>query len=99
MILHGFASVDYIFHHVCFIIAGLIIRSSCMLPFNAAVMMAMEITTPLLNFGLLYRHRGLSICAAAVSGSFFLFFYIALRLVLNSWAAVELVRNRNEYLF
>ncbi|CAK0910673.1 unnamed protein product [Prorocentrum cordatum] len=57
-VLHGYATLDHVVHHVAFVTAGLIIRWHCMLPFNAAALLSMEVSTPFLNLALLYRHRG-----------------------------------------
>lgn len=55
--IHGILSLDQLFHHIAFICAGAIIRGNCMLPLNASILLAMEISTPFLNWRNLFRHR------------------------------------------
>eukprot|EP00439_Symbiodinium_sp_Y106_P063481 s394_g9.t2 len=58
LFLHRLATLDYVVHHIAFLAAGLIIRSNCMLPLNAAILMSMEVSTPFLNWVMIFRHRG-----------------------------------------
>lgn len=83
---HGLLAVDHFVHHVAFVLAGLVIRGQCILPFNAALLLSMEVSTPFLNCLLFFRHRGdrwkplLVICGA----SFFVS-YVVFRLFLNTY--------------
>jgi len=95
-LLHGLSSADYIVHHIAFISAGLLIRGHCMLPFNAAILMAMEASTPFLNFVLFFRHRGPRYgVAVQVSGIIFVILFIVVRLGLNTYGAVILWLHRD----
>lgn len=94
-IFHGLATFDFIAHHVAFITAGLIIRGHCMLPFNAAILLAMEISTPSLNYVLFFRNRGETYkSAVTVNGILFVFFYIIFRLGINVYGCVLLWMRR-----
>lgn len=90
-LIHGLASVDFIIHHVAFITAGLIIRSHCMLPFNAAVLLSMEASTPFLNYLLLVRHRGADFKASVqVNGIVFMLLFFIFRLLMNPYGTAVL---------
>lgn len=89
--VHRLASPDFIVHHAAFLTAGLIIRGNCMLPFNAAVLLAMEASTPFLNLMLLLRNRGPSYSTAVrVTGVLFFLSYVLFRLMLNTLGAMLL---------
>jgi len=92
--LHGlWGHWDYMVHHAAFIVAGVIIRSHCMLGYNASILLAMEASTPFLQYMLFFRHRGprfegrVTICG----GIFFLLF-VLFRLILNTYGALLLWR-------
>jgi hypothetical protein len=88
---HGLAGVDTVIHHVVFATAGMIMRGHCMLMFNAAMLMAMEVSTPFLNYFLLVRHRGETFAIEViVFGSLFFLLYIVWRIGLNTYATVYL---------
>jgi len=90
-IMHGLASADFIAHHIAFITAGLIIRSHCMLPFNATMLLAMEASTPFLNFILFFRHRGPAFkFAVQANGIIFVILFVVFRLILNTYGAIVL---------
>mmetsp|Transcript_24749 Transcript_24749/g.45358 ORF Transcript_24749/g.45358 Transcript_24749/m.45358 type:complete len:334 (+) Transcript_24749:100-1101(+) len=97
-LVHRLASWDYVLHHVVFLLAALIIRAHCILPLNSAMLLAMETSTPFLNFVMLLRHRPLesSWLAAAIqpAGLAFLIFYFIFRLVFGLWGIVLLWENR-----
>lgn len=87
-VVHRLATPDYLVHHAAFVTAGTIIRGNCMLPFNASILMAMEISTPFLNFLLLVRHRGERFqTSMTVSGIVFMVTYVLFRIVLNTYGA------------
>lgn len=97
MCVHGFITWDYIVHHFCFIAVGLIIRCNCILPFEAAILMAMEVSTPFLNYLLIYRNRGEGYYInLMIAGGLFSALFVATRICLNSWGLVELVLHRRE---
>lgn len=87
---HGFASVDYVIHHVAFISAGVVIRGHCMLPLNASILLAMEVSTPFLNWVTLFRHRGGYNLSVVIAGVCFLATFIMFRVVLNTYGAAVL---------
>eukprot|EP00435_Cladocopium_sp_Y103_P071173 s325_g36.t3 len=90
--LHGMATVDYVVHHVAFISAGLILRGNCMLPFNAAVLMAMEVSTPFLNWVTFFRHRGEQYQSQVIgAGVMFFLTFLVFRLGLNIYGTILLV--------
>eukprot|EP00930_Biecheleria_cincta_P018097 TRINITY_DN14208_c0_g1_i1.p1 TRINITY_DN14208_c0_g1~~TRINITY_DN14208_c0_g1_i1.p1 ORF type:complete len:310 (-),score=47.45 TRINITY_DN14208_c0_g1_i1:253-1182(-) len=96
-VFHGLAGVDYIVHHVAFITAGAIIRGNCMLPFNAAILLGMEVSTPSLNFLLFFRHRGDAYeSAVARNGIVFVLLYVMFRLGLNIYGFIILVLNKEK---
>jgi len=89
--VHGLATADYIAHHIAFITAGMIIRGHCMLPFNAAILLAMEASTPFLNVLLFFRHRGTAYKKMVqVNGIIFVCLFVLFRLVLNTYGAITL---------
>lgn len=90
-VIHGLASLDFIVHHIAFITAGLIIRGHCMLPFNAAVLLSMEVSTPFLNYLMLIRHRGEDFkTSVQVCGSVFVLLFLVFRLLLNPYGTAAL---------
>lgn len=88
---HGLITWDYLVHHTAFLLAGLIIRGQCILPFNASVLLSMEISTPFLNLLTFFRNRGerwtplLVVCGAT-----FFVLYVIFRLLLNTYATILL---------
>jgi len=95
-VAHGLATPDYVAHHVAFITAGLIIRSHCMLPYNAAILLAMEASTPFLNFMLFFRHRGSAYkSTVSVAGEAFVLLFVVFRLGINTYGAILLLLNRS----
>jgi len=94
-ILHRLATWDFIVHHVAFISAGLMIRSHCMLPFNAAILLAMEVSTPFLNYLLFFRHRGETYeSVVKTNGVVFVLLYVVFRLGFNSYGFIVLCVNK-----
>jgi len=90
--LHGLATVDYVAHHLAFILAGCILRGNCMLPFNAAVLMAMEVSTPFLNWVTFFRHRGEQYqTQVIVAGVIFFITFLVFRLGLNIYGTILLL--------
>merc|ERR1712130_890541 len=84
---HGLAGIDYMVHHVAFIVAGVLIRGHCMLPFNAAILMSMEVSNIFLNWMMFFRHReGFTRSVAHSSGLFAAFFFV-FRIGLNTYGA------------
>lgn len=93
--VHRLWTLDYFLHHVAFIIAGVIIRSHCMLNYTASMLLAMEASTPFLNFMLFFRNRGQRFqFHVTVSGGVFFILFVLLRLILNTYGAVLLWINR-----
>lgn len=96
LFVHKQWTVDYLVHHVAFIIAGTILRANCMLPFNGAVLLAMEASTPFLNYLLLYRNRGDDYkLLTSLAGSIFFVLFLFLRVGLNTYATVLLWLKRS----
>lgn len=94
-VLHGYASLDHVVHHIAFVTAGLIVRWHCVLPFNAAALLSMEVSTPFLNLALLYRHRGQQFePLVRAAGVLFVALYVVFRLGVNSYAALVLWSHR-----
>lgn len=90
-IIHGQATADYVVHHVVFILAGLILRGNCMLPYSAAILLAMEASTPFLNLFLLLRHRGPAYqTLVKVNAFIFVTLFVVFRLVLNTYGIILL---------
>lgn len=94
--LHGlWGHWDYMVHHAAFIVAGIIIRSNCMLSYNASILMAMEASTPFLNYMLFFRHRGPRFeSRVTICGGIFFLLFILFRLILNTYGALLLWRYR-----
>lgn len=89
--LHGLHTLDYVIHHIAFFTAGMIIRSHCMLPLNAAVLMSMEVSTPFLNIMTMLRHRGETYKSKViVTGILFIVTFFPSRIVLNLYGTVKL---------
>merc|ERR1719356_492811 len=76
------------------------IRGHCMLPFNASALLSMEVSTPFLNYLLLYRNKG-SVDAAGVfrchysksvdaAGVIFFIAFLVFRIGLNTYATLVL---------
>merc|ERR1719424_2728269 len=81
-------------HHFAFIAAGLLMRSHCMLPFNAAVLLSMEVSTIPLSYFLLYRHRGDAFkFRSLVSGVAFAISFLLMRIVMNTYGTYLLWKN------
>jgi len=93
--IHDLASWDYVVHHIAFMSAGLIIRGHCMLPYNAAILLAMEASTPFLNVMLFFRNRGpaYSLLVQA-TGVVFVLLFVLFRLILNTYGAILLWQHR-----
>lgn len=90
--IHGLNTWDYIWHHISFIGAGVLFRGNCMLPFNGAALLAMEVSTPFLNWMIFFRHRGASYKThVVVSGVLFLLTYIVFRIIINIYATLVLI--------
>jgi len=88
---HGLSTADYLVHHGTFVIAGSLIRSHCMMPLSASVLMAMEATTPFLNYLLFFRHRGEGyMTAVQICGVLFVVLFVLLRIGLNSYGVAIL---------
>jgi hypothetical protein len=94
--LYGLSSRDYRIHHTAFITVGLMVRSNCMLPYNAAILLSMECSTPFLNFWTLVMNRGADYSwSTCVSGAAFVVLFLAIRIVLNTYGAVYLIVNHD----
>lgn len=95
-LLHGTASLDYVVHHVAFMVVGCVIRGHCLVPYNASILLAMETSTPFLNFVLLFRNRNVFKPAIKVCGVIFVVFYIIFRLVFNTYGSYLLWSRRSD---
>eukprot|EP00928_Gymnodinium_smaydae_P065623 TRINITY_DN48726_c0_g1_i1.p1 TRINITY_DN48726_c0_g1~~TRINITY_DN48726_c0_g1_i1.p1 ORF type:complete len:311 (-),score=19.50 TRINITY_DN48726_c0_g1_i1:63-995(-) len=85
-LLHGLATPSMVVHHIAFVVAGAIIRGHCMLPFNSAALMAMEASTPFLNFMMVFRNRGDAYASLVrISGYTFLVLFVIVRLGMNTY--------------
>lgn len=94
--LHCLATPDYILHHIAFISAGCIIRGNCVLPYNAAILLAMEVSTPSLNLLLLLRNRGDEyVGVTRFNGIVFVMLYVVFRLVINTYGLILLWVHRD----
>lgn len=88
---YSLAQWDYIIHHAIFIFAAQSIRGYCMLPFNAAILMAMEFSTPFLNYYIYFRNRPgwsktyVTIASNCFAGTFFTF-----RVLINTYGSYYL---------
>lgn len=92
LLVHGLATADYVAHHLAFLFAGFILRGNCMLPFNAAILMCMEVSTPFLNWVTFFRHRGEKYqTQVIIAGVCFFFTFLVFRLGLNLYGTVLLV--------
>mmetsp|Transcript_49449 Transcript_49449/g.115630 ORF Transcript_49449/g.115630 Transcript_49449/m.115630 type:complete len:329 (-) Transcript_49449:19-1005(-) len=96
--VHRLGSWDYVLHHVVFLLAALIIRVHCILPLNSAMLLAMETSTPFLNFVMLLRHRPLESSwlstALVPAGLLFVVLYFIFRLIFGFWGVMLLWENR-----
>lgn len=98
-VAHGIATAPQIIHHTAFIVAGLIIRMHCALPFNSAVLMSMEASTPFLNVLMVLRNRGDQYTRAVrIASYFFIALFVVFRLVLNTYGLVILWINHETIL-
>lgn len=98
-VAHGIATAPQIIHHTAFIVVGLIIRMHCALPFNSAVLMSMEASTPFLNVLMVFRNRGDQYSRAVrIASYFFLALFVVFRLVLNTYGLVILWIHRETIL-
>lgn len=90
LLIHRQFTPDYVVHHVAFITAGYITRSKCVLPFNGACLLAMEVSTPFLNYILLLRHREGYARSTTVAGIIFFLLFIIFRVCLGIYSASQL---------
>eukprot|EP00927_Polykrikos_kofoidii_P030824 TRINITY_DN26527_c0_g2_i1.p1 TRINITY_DN26527_c0_g2~~TRINITY_DN26527_c0_g2_i1.p1 ORF type:complete len:348 (-),score=49.52 TRINITY_DN26527_c0_g2_i1:67-1110(-) len=93
--VHGLGmSLDYIVHHVAFVMAGVLIRSHCLIPYNSSILLSMEVSTPFLNYMLFFRHRGdryrVSVYA---SGAIFFVLFLCVRIALNAYGVFVLISS------
>mmetsp|Transcript_53673 Transcript_53673/g.143566 ORF Transcript_53673/g.143566 Transcript_53673/m.143566 type:complete len:471 (-) Transcript_53673:559-1971(-) len=93
-VVHGPITLDYMAHHLIFLVAGLIMRGNCVLPFNAAILLSMEASTPFLNLLLLVRHRTATLLPKLV-GMLFTICFVFFRLILNVYGILVLWRHRS----
>merc|ERR1711884_558330 len=81
-------------HHMAFIGLGLIIRSNCCLAYEAAILLAMEVSTPFLKVALILKHRDKFLpLAKTICGMFFALFFVVFRMGVNSWGTYMLIRK------
>lgn len=99
MLIHRLMTPDYLLHHLVFITAGCLIRGNCMMPFTSSILMAMEVSTPFLNYLQLIRNRGSAFeTLLRINGILFMVSFIIFRLILNTYGAIDLLFER-EYAF
>lgn len=91
--LHGFATPDYIAHHIAFIGIGLIIRTNCCLAYEGAILMAMEVSTPFLKVAQILRHRDGFPLTKGICGCLFALLFVIFRLGFNSWGVYMLLKQ------
>jgi len=92
--IHGLMTWDLLIHHTAFLCAGIIIRGHCILPFNASVLMSMEVSTPFLNYMLLVRNRGEQYqLVTKVCGAMFFATFVCLRIALNTYGVFVLWKS------
>jgi hypothetical protein len=86
--------VDHLVHHAAFIAVGLTMRANCMMPYNASILLSMEISTPFLNYCTLMLNRGRDFAWSTLfAGSMFSFFFVAIRIGLNTYGVMFLWIN------
>lgn len=91
---HGLAAWDYLIHHAIFIFAAQMIRGYCMLPFNAAILMAMEVSTPFLNYYIYFRNRqGWNKTYVTIASHLFAATFFTFRVLINTYGAYYLWRE------
>jgi len=73
---HGLLTPDFLCHHVAFLLAGGLARMHCLAPFMVAVILSVEITTPLLNVVVFFRHRETNVPIAFFAFAFALLFFV-----------------------
>mmetsp|Transcript_103536 Transcript_103536/g.322587 ORF Transcript_103536/g.322587 Transcript_103536/m.322587 type:complete len:379 (+) Transcript_103536:71-1207(+) len=94
-VIHGLLRADYVVHHLVFMTIGLITRGHCIVPFNGALLLAMDVSTPFLMTALLLRHRGPAFRqVAGLAGAMFVALFVEFRLVLGAYGAFLLWRHR-----
>jgi len=49
---------DHCLHHAAYIFVGMMVRANCMLPYNASILLSMEVSTPFLNYCMLMLKEG-----------------------------------------
>lgn len=88
--------LDHLVHHAAFITVGLMVRTNCMLPFNAAILLSMEVSTPFLNYCTLMMNRGKSFSRSTTfAGLIFVFLFLVVRIFLNTWGVMFLWVNED----
>jgi hypothetical protein len=90
-LIHGLAGMDYIIHHVAFVLAGIILRSNCILPFNAAILISMELSNLPLNYMSFFRHREGFDLSVKISSAIFAISFFTFRILLNTYGTVVLL--------
>lgn len=95
-LVHGLAGIDYLIHHVAFIVAGVLIRSNCMLPFNAAVLISMEVSNLPLNYMMFFRHREGYNCSVTIASVLFAVTFFVFRIGINTYGAGFLLWHQDE---
>uniref|UniRef100_A0A7S0AGE0 TLC domain-containing protein n=1 Tax=Pyrodinium bahamense TaxID=73915 RepID=A0A7S0AGE0_9DINO len=94
LLVHRQMTIDYFVHHVAFIGAGFLTRINCMLPLNGSILLAMEASTPFLNYLLLFRNRGGGYrLSTGIAGSLFFVLFLILRIGFNTYGVVLLWAN------
>mmetsp|Transcript_97131 Transcript_97131/g.302944 ORF Transcript_97131/g.302944 Transcript_97131/m.302944 type:complete len:276 (-) Transcript_97131:179-1006(-) len=91
-LIHNILTVEEALHHAVFFAAGWLIRSNCVLPLNAAFLMAMEVSTPFLNYYLFFRGRYPFRNDVNAAKTAFGVLFLVFRMILNTYGAVILVK-------
>lgn len=88
-------SWEYCLHHTVYVAAGLLMRSNCMLPLTASILLSMETSTPFVNYYMLMVHRDRAkyYNSLTAAGIIFLVLFLTFRIVLNTYGAVYLCLN------
>jgi len=86
----------HLVHHSCYIICGLMIRTNCMLPYNASIFLSMKATAPFLNIVRMLKMQGKSQqyrYITMASRQMYVLVFVAVRVVLNTYGVMYLTVN------
>merc|ERR1712154_262325 len=54
---HKLLAKDVVLHHIVFLLAGIVMSYNCICPYLAGCLLMMEVSTPFLNYFILFRNR------------------------------------------